>query len=204
MEKPRRIPRRQDSAKESIRDAAAELFAQKGFAATSTREICQRAGVTKPVLYYHFGNKEQLYEELVLDSFNEYQKAVRRASRRGHTPQEKLIDVLSAMFSFARHRHNLWRVGFRMVMAPEKGAPAINYIEMSQADERLLAEIVREGIRRGDFRGRPEFIAGAIVGMAISTILGYLLTGQPPLDRSVARSIINLVIEGCRRITTHR
>lgn len=192
------------STKEAIRDAAAALFAEKGFAATSTREICERAGITKPVLYYYFGNKEQLYEELVLDTYSEYQKELRRAARRGHTPKERLINVLSAMFSYARHRHNYWRVGFRMVLVPERGSPPINYVEMSQSDERLLAEIIREGVRRREIRGQPEFIAGAIVGMAISSILGYLLTGQPPLDRSLARNIISLLIKGCGVNPTHR
>jgi AcrR family transcriptional regulator len=199
-----KIAPRQDSTKEAIRNAAVALFADKGFAATSTREICQRAGITKPALYYHFGNKEQLYEELVLDAFNEYHKELRRASRHGRTPREKLTEVLSAMFYYARHRHHYWRMGFRMVLAPEKESPAINYVAMSQADEKLLAEIVREGIRQGEMKGRPEFIAGAIVGMAISSVLGYLLTGKPPLDKSLARNIINLVTEGCCRKATSR
>jgi TetR/AcrR family transcriptional regulator len=200
----RKHPTRTGSAKEAIRDAAAALFAEKGFAATSTREICQRAGITKPVLYYYFGNKVQLYEELVLDTYNDYQKELRRAARHGRTPNERLINVLSAMFSFARHRHNYWRVGFRMVLAPEKESPTINYVEMSQADERLLAEIIREGVRRGEMKGRPEFIAGAIVGMAISSILGFLLTGQPPLDRSLAKNTIALLTKGCGVNSTYR
>jgi TetR/AcrR family transcriptional regulator len=192
------------SAKEAIRDAAAALFAEKGYAATSTREICGRAGVTKPVLYYHFGNKGQLYEEVFLETFNEYQKELRRAARRAKTPRERLTNVLSAMFAFVRRRHNYWRLGFRMVFAPEKESPTIDCVEMSQSDERLLAEIVREGIRRKLMKGRPDFIAGAIVGMAISSILGYLLTGKPPLDRALARNIIDLITNGCGVYSTHR
>jgi TetR/AcrR family transcriptional regulator len=192
----RKVPRR-SPAKEAIRDAAAELFAEKGFAATSTREICQRAGITKPVLYYHFGNKEQLYEELVLDTFSEYKKEVRRAALRGRSTHGKLVEALSAMFSYARHRHNYWRVGFRMVFAPEKESPTINYVEMSQADEQLLAEIVREGIRQGQMRGRALQIARSIAGMAITSIMSYLVTGKPPLDRSTARGIVDLLMEGC-------
>jgi len=204
MPNPGRSPARAGSAKEAIRDAAAALFAEKGFAATSTREICQRAGITKPVLYYYFGNKEQLYEELVLDTYSEYQKELRRAARRGRAPTERLVNVLSAMFSYARHRHNYWRVAFRMILAPEKESPAINYVEMSDAQERLLAEIIRAGVRQREMRGRPEFIAGAIVGMAISSILGYLLTGQPPLDRALAKNIIALLTQGCGVDSTHR
>jgi TetR/AcrR family transcriptional regulator len=193
-----------DSPKEAIRNAAAKLFAEKGFAATSTREICEQAGVTKPVLYYHFGNKEQLYEELVLDTFNEYQKELRRASRRARTAPEKLTEILSAMFSYARHRHDYWRMGFRMVFAPEKESPNIDLVEMSRADERLLTEVVREGIRKGEMKGKPDKIAGAIVGMTTIHIMSFLLTGRPPLDRTVARDVINLLMRGCGRAATER
>lgn len=187
------------SAKQAIRDAAVALFAEKGYSAASTREICERAGITKPVLYYHFGSKEQLYEELILDAFNEYQRELRRAARRGRTAHEKLVAVLTAIFNYARRQHNYWRTGFRMVFAPEKELPRIDYVEMGQTDERLLAEIIREGIRRKEMKGRPEFIAGAIDGVAISSILGYLVTGKPALDRALARNIINLFIVGCGR-----
>ena len=192
------------SGKEAIRNAAAELFAEKGFTATSTREICERAGITKPVLYYHFGNKEQLYEELVRDTYYEYRKEIGRAARRGRTPREKMLKVLSAMHAYVRRRPNYWRVGFRMVLAPEKGTPPVDFVEMSQADERLMAEIIRAGLHRGELKGNPEFIASSLVGMTISNILGFLLTGQPALDKTLARKTLALVIDGCARKSTSR
>lgn len=52
--------------------AARELFAEKGFAATSTKEIAERASVTEPMLFRHFGNKAGLFEQAVLAPFNDY------------------------------------------------------------------------------------------------------------------------------------
>jgi len=195
---------RHESAKEAIRNAASELFAEKGFAATSTREICARAGITKPVLYYHFGNKEQLYEELVLDTFNEYQKELRRATRHGGTLREKLVEVLIAIFGFLRRNRTLSRMAMRMVFAPERQSPAINYVELSQVDEKALAEVVREGVRRGEIRGRVAPIAEAIHGIAMTSIMGFLLTGEPRLDRTLAQHIVGLIMDGCARKATGR
>jgi len=187
------------SAKEAIREAAAQLFAEKGFAATSTREICQRAGITKPVLYYHFGNKGQLYEELVLDTFNEYEKELRRALHHGRTRREKLTTVLAAIFGFIRRNRTLSRMALRMAFAPERQSPAINYVALSHVDEKALAEVVREGIQRGEIRGRAAPIAEAIHGIAMTSIMGFLLTGQPPLDRTLAQHIVGLIMDGCAR-----
>jgi TetR/AcrR family transcriptional regulator len=192
------------SAKEAIREAAAQLFAEKGFAATSTREICQRAGITKPVLYYHFGNKGQLYEELVLDTFNEYRKELHRALRHGRTRREKLTAVLAAIFGFVRRNRDLSRMALRMVFAPERQSPAINYLELAQVDEKALAEVVQEGVRRGEIRGRVAPIAEAIHGIAMTSIMGFLLTGEPPLDRTLAQHIVDLIMDGCARKATGR
>jgi AcrR family transcriptional regulator len=48
-----------------ILDSAVRLFARKGFAATSVREIVQEADVTNPMLYYYFDSKEGLFSFLI-------------------------------------------------------------------------------------------------------------------------------------------
>lgn len=204
MKKAVTSPRHDVSAKEAIHAAAAELFAERGYSATTTREICQRAGITKPVLYYHFGNKAQLYEELVLDAYREYQRELRRVSHRGHTTRERLIETLHGILVFARRRHNEYRLAVRMAVAPEEESPAIDFVEMSRADERLFTTILREGARRGEVKGRPQQIAGAICGIAFACVMGYLLTGQPALDRKLARETIDLLMDGCGKESTDR
>jgi AcrR family transcriptional regulator len=59
----RRLPAA--TAHEEILDASAELFAQRGYAATSTRLIAERVGIRQASLYYHFDNKEQILAELL-------------------------------------------------------------------------------------------------------------------------------------------
>ncbi len=71
--------------RQRIRAAAVQLFSEKGYAATATREICQCACVTKPVLYYHFENKERLYTSLLTDAWQECRRELIKASARGKT-----------------------------------------------------------------------------------------------------------------------
>ena len=52
-------------APSKIAVAAVELFKRKGYASTSVREIVEKAGVTRPSLYYYYGSKEGLYLELI-------------------------------------------------------------------------------------------------------------------------------------------
>jgi AcrR family transcriptional regulator len=195
---------RNGTTRQAIHAAATALFAEQGYAATSTREICERAGITKPVLYYHFGNKEQLYQELILDASNEYRKALLRASGRGKSTEEKIVNVLDAMFTFTRKSPLLVRLGFRMMFAAEKGTPSIDIVELGQFDQRLMQEIIREGIRKGELHGRPTEIAEALGGVAALHIMDFLITGKPTLDRSHAQRQVDLLLRGCTGRPTGR
>jgi AcrR family transcriptional regulator len=55
----------QDSGRQRLLEAAEELFATKGFAATTTREISDHAGLSRGLLYYHFPSKEALFQAFI-------------------------------------------------------------------------------------------------------------------------------------------
>jgi AcrR family transcriptional regulator len=53
-------------------ESARLLFAERGYAGTSTREIARAASVTEPMIFRHFGSKAKLFEEAVLAPFNTF------------------------------------------------------------------------------------------------------------------------------------
>lgn len=58
------------TGRDAVLQVARDLFTSKGFASTTVRQVCQAAGVTAPVLYYHFGSKEGLFEAVVKDALS--------------------------------------------------------------------------------------------------------------------------------------
>ena len=63
-------------------EAAVRLFAHKGYRATSTREIVEAAGVTKPMLYYYFQSKEGLLAAALAHFMNAFHERLRRRGLR--------------------------------------------------------------------------------------------------------------------------
>ncbi len=196
--------RRAVPARDAIRAAAIQLFSEKGFAATSTREICQRARVTKPVLYYHFSSKEELYRELLIDACNESRKMLFLAAQKGSTAREKMIEVLTADFRHTVRNPEVSLLFFRMIFSSEKESPTVDYLETSLEWLRLMESIAGEGIRRREMKGNPWEIAEALMGIHVIYTMGYLLTGQPVLDRALARRMVNLLFRGCGVNATDR
>jgi AcrR family transcriptional regulator len=59
-----RVDRRRTDTRQRIQEAALELFGERGYDATSLREIAERLGVTKAALYFHFRTKEQILDSI--------------------------------------------------------------------------------------------------------------------------------------------
>ena len=70
-----------------ILQKALELFSEKGYDATSVREICEAAGITKPTLYHFYGSKEGVYRAIVEGALERFRAdMVRALGGRGHPP----------------------------------------------------------------------------------------------------------------------
>ena len=79
--------------RELILDAALDLFYAKGYDAVGVQEIVDRAGVTKPTLYYYFGSKIGLLRNLLERGYSIMEKSVLEASRMNANLPEVLYKV---------------------------------------------------------------------------------------------------------------
>jgi TetR/AcrR family transcriptional regulator, cholesterol catabolism regulator len=77
---------------------AAELFAKKGFQATTVREIADEAGILSGSLYHHFDSKESIVDEVLATFFDELMSANRTAVDAGGDPREVLSELVRIAF----------------------------------------------------------------------------------------------------------
>lgn len=86
--------------RESLIAAATKLFADKGFAATSTEEILAQAGVTRGALYHHFADKAALFEAVCERLMEEAADAIERATADADDSLAALEVGFAAWFGF--------------------------------------------------------------------------------------------------------
>ncbi|HUI78423.1 MAG TPA: TetR family transcriptional regulator [Bryobacteraceae bacterium] len=94
LRKPRKSVGR--STLERLLDAAAGLFAAKGYGATSTREIAAVLGIQKASLYYHIGSKEELLYAICSSSLEQIRKDVEAALVEVRDPLERIVALICA------------------------------------------------------------------------------------------------------------
>jgi AcrR family transcriptional regulator len=186
------------NARETILNVAMRLFAEKGYAGCSIREICQAAGVTKPVLYYHFQSKENLYQELMLDIFDHTRKNLRRLAKSSGSVRDRLVEFVSSEFNDCKSDTNSIRLIFRMMFSPEEGYPHFNFVEEYIREREIIAGCIRENAEGVPGRREPGLISTALMGVMLVEILEFLFTEKNTLTKQNARKLVDLLLPAVR------
>lgn len=187
--------------RQRLLDAALQLFSSKGYAATSVRELVEAAGVTKPVLYYYFKNKEGLYLALMEDALGDFFQVAEQARQAPGTVQERICGYCTALLDIFVERLPVARLIYAIFYGPPQGAPHIDFEESFNTMLAHMEQLVSEGISTGEFRQvSPPDAAWAIVAQLNATMEEQLCrSDKPRLDRDGLLRLLALLFEGIRK-----
>jgi AcrR family transcriptional regulator len=171
-------------------EAAASVFAAKGFDAASMDDIAFAAGMTKPTLYRYFRSKEKLFEAVFIEALDNLRARIDAEMARHSGATERLDAIIRAIVpTFREHLASLRTMSGASANA-ERGKRRI-FRERRESIETRLTDVVRQGMEAGIFRAvDPRLTAQLIIGMAWS--------GSAP-DRSddvLAEAITRMVDAG--------
>jgi AcrR family transcriptional regulator len=169
-----------------------QLFAERGFDATSIEEISARAKVSKPVVYEHFGGKEGLYAVVVDREVNALLERITTALTAGH-PRDLLEQAALALLDYIEQETNGFRVLVREspVMSPSGNFSSVLNDVAHQVEHILGAEFKS----RGYDPKLAELYSQALVGMVALTGRWWLEVRKPRKE-TVAAHLVNLAWNG--------
>jgi AcrR family transcriptional regulator len=139
-EKPGR--RGQGELLRAIQGAAARLFAERGFAAVSMRDICQEAGVSPSGLYRHFKDKNDLYLSCVLSAYKEVEAKVRREVAHATTTPAKIFVTTASVCEAYLSESHVSRLLMRQLLERDYAIlDRVSHEVISSASEELTSQI---------------------------------------------------------------
>lgn len=179
--------------------AALRSFADRGYAATSVRQIVDAAHVSKPALYYYFQDKAGLFDALVDQAHDERYDLMRKAAQRGRTLAEKLEEIAAAIFDFSVKNRELMRLAFATAFAASGQAPGQTRCrEKGKRAFEFIRSLIEFGQDSGELDSRfsVDELAMGIYGQLNSHVMVRLLVPECPLNRKTAQQIVRLFLEG--------
>jgi AcrR family transcriptional regulator len=176
-------------------DVARKLFAEKGFDTTSVEEIAARAGVSKPIVYEHFGGKEGIYAVVVDREIQALLNALTGALEVPGHPKVLVERATLALLGYIEESED----GFRILVRDSPVAQATGTFSSllgdvaSQVEHLLADQFKRQGL---DPRTAPMY-AQMLVGMVALTGQWWL-DARSPKRTEVAAHLVNLAWNGLR------
>jgi AcrR family transcriptional regulator len=185
---------------QQILRAAVHLFAHKGFAATSTREIAEASGVTKPMLYYYFESKEGLCRAALDHSLETFHARFRQVLDTPREPFAQLVETVWMHFEFIRENKDLARLFFALFFGPENQVPGLDLHRYTAESDQLLGQLVEKVSRSGLFRpGCRVALTTALRGMLTVRVIDALKVDKVDLSPALARQIVEDLLQGFAR-----
>ncbi|MDO4453177.1 MAG: TetR/AcrR family transcriptional regulator [Eubacteriales bacterium] len=122
--------------KENILKCALDLFYAKGYDAVGVQEIAEKAGITKPTLYYYFGSKYGLLETLLTTKFKVFRERFERVAHYNGNITETLNRIAADYVDYAVNDQKFYMLLMSMFYLPREN-------EMYKAAQPLIKEFFR-------------------------------------------------------------
>jgi AcrR family transcriptional regulator len=181
--------------RQTIIDTSARVFAQRGFHATSTAELCEANAVGKGALYYYIGSKEQLLVAIHDRVMDEVMSGADRVATLGGTPPERLASLGTELLQVIhRYPDHVWV--FLHEFPALSGENAETFRRRRREYEERVEHLFEEGQRSGHFRPLDAPMATkAWLGMHNYTYL-WLRTGGRVAVEDLATQYADIFVRG--------
>ncbi|MEA3377002.1 MAG: TetR/AcrR family transcriptional regulator [Chloroflexota bacterium] len=189
---------RGDDTRSRLLAAAAEQFTQAGYHATSVREICVAAGVSKGAFYHHFRSKEAAFLALFDEWVEDLQTSLEAMDVPGETVAQRLEgygSVMRRVFEVAKGRLPMFlEFWYQATRDPEVWRATI---EPYRRFRELFAAVVSDGIAEGSIRPvDPHLAAHVLVSLAVGWVLQGVLEPEAAAWRDEAEDAVRLLLDG--------
>jgi AcrR family transcriptional regulator len=144
------------SVKERIEACAMDLFARKGFASTSVREIVEAAGVTKPSLYYYHKNKDDLFRHLYFSNLEAFLEKLEELASSSKRFPEKLADILRLYFEWLRKKPKLAAFLYRAIFGETPLKRDEELQKLKDRDDRIIEPIFKQAREKGELPAKVD------------------------------------------------
>lgn len=198
---PRRLARA--DREQQILGIAHRAFATRGFGAVTMEEIAVEAGVTKPLLYAYFGNKDRLYEACMEPAGDALIESVMTALAAADDATDALATGVRAFFDYVDRDRDAWRVVFDESL-PAGGPMALRAATYRERISELLSGTI--GLQLTDEQRAHPQTAAVVEALSVSLMAAaeqlarwFLRTGALSAQQA-ADLLIATVAPGLTRV----
>ncbi len=184
--------------RETVRQAAEKLFAEKGFQAASVRDIAETLNIQPGSLYAHIESKDDLLWEIVSEAADRFFEAIDPIIESDVVNAEKLRRLIAAHVLVITENlpaASVYSTEWRHLSEARKRGFSNRRDEYEQQVRSLVGDCIREGT----FAAVDEKFATLLILSSINWIYQWYRTDGPMTPEDIARKLTDMLFNGLRR-----
>jgi TetR/AcrR family transcriptional regulator len=163
------LTEKNDTTIRQILEAAATVFAEKGFAGARVDEIADHACVNKATIYYHIGDKRALYARVLHDVFGGAADDIERNINDNQTPEKKIVAYARAIAQTINKHPSVPRIMMYEIASGTRNFPDEAAKDLIRMFVKLVS-IIEDGVEKGVFTEVNPFL---IHFLAVGPLIFY-------------------------------
>ena len=180
-------------------EISAQLFAERGFDATSMRDISAAAGVSKALLYHHFASKDDIYARIAFSSTQHLYGFVEERIPADGTSAEKIRAFMIATASFFSQHRAAWIAASNAFWVDRNRQRVGNRMVRRRQFEQRLRGMISEGIEAGEFRDIDPADAGRLILSSINWMHRWFDPAKEHTAEEFAARYADLILNGMKQ-----
>jgi len=191
------LDRGSSELRDAILEAAARLFAEKGYSAASMREVAEAATCTKPALYYYFESKASLFLEVIRVQTDAISRILEKRFAEPGSVRERLLQAAETYLDHVRENPIALKVLLRAELHLEAGQPTFDWMSTREMYLDRIRRLLHEGVACGEVSASIDLddILYALVGAIDFRCMLWILQGEP-IPRDCAKRALAVLFGG--------
>jgi len=190
--------RKKSAKKELILATAAAMFREKGFAASSMRDLAEKIGIEAASLYNHIHSKAQILEEIIDSVARECNEHLDMLEKRNGTSLEKIESLIRFHTNMMMTRFEEYSVMINEWMHLEKHK--LNNFASNRRDYvKRMEAIVEEGIQKGEFKSLMPYVVVLNILSAVRGLEFWQRSAKSHTAQEMEDNIVVHLIGGIKR-----
>ena len=182
--------------KKKILNCAVKLFSLKGYNGVGVQEIVDKAGITKPTLYYYFNNKEGLLKSIFEDNFEIMTERLKKAATYNRDLILTLREIVSFNINFAKENLNFFRMRLSMEFDPPESISYKTIYPYLETQYKIIEEVFLAASNdHGNMKDRQKQYAVTFIGL-INTYISLLLSNHITINDEKINKIVHQFMHG--------
>jgi AcrR family transcriptional regulator len=191
------IERNPAAGRQCILDEAQRLFSRHGYHGVSIRDIVQACGLSNAALYYHFGNKQNLFSEVLQKHIATVAQQLRAAGAGVGTCRQRLVRIAQAYAEIILESQSAFQILLRDLTQFDREEIQEVLPDARKQVPAVVAAILEEGITNGEIRPvNAQRVGILLLGMVSSLVARRLYSTAAATLQEDVDLVIDVLFEG--------